>query len=97
LILAALVLLGLDLLDWYRMKAFDPMEAGQVWYAYHRSSLNLAQAVIQRYLHPVVWEPVITWVLTQPAFAVLGIPGVLLAYLSRRPKPRSRQPLFMQH
>jgi hypothetical protein len=97
LILAALILLGLDLLDFYRMKVFDPLAAGELWYSAHRGSLNLAQAVVQRYLHPAIWDPAITWILTQPAFAVVGLPGVLLVVLCQRPRHRPRQPLFMEH
>ena len=97
LLIAALVLFGLDLLDFYRMKSFEPMAAGQVWFRIDVASLNLAQAVVQRYLHPAVWDPVITWILTQPAFAVVGLPGLLLVWLSRSSESRARGPLFRDY
>jgi hypothetical protein len=96
LLLAAVWLLGLDLLDFYRMKSFEPMAAGQVWFRFDVASLNLAQAVVQRYLHPTIWDPGIVWVLTQPAFAVLGVPGLALLLAGRRARPRGRPPLFME-
>ncbi len=97
LLIAALVLLGLDLLDFYRMKSFEPMAAGQVWFRIDVGSLNLAQAVVQRYLHPAVWDPAIAWVLTQPAFAVVGLPGLLLAWLGWPSEPKPRRPLFRDY
>ena len=31
--------------------------AGELWYALDRGSLNFAQAITQRYLHPALWDP----------------------------------------
>jgi hypothetical protein len=97
LLIAALVLLGLDLLDFYRLRSFEPMAAGQVWFRIDAASLNLAQAVVQRYLHPALWDPIITWILTQPAFAVTGLPGLFLAWLGRAAEPKPRGPLFRDY
>jgi len=47
-------------------------------------SLSVTQDVIQRYLFPWLWDPLMTWVLLQPAAAVLGVLGFLLAWLARR-------------
>ena len=61
---------------------------GQLWYEIDRflgtASLNLVQAVVQRYLFPEIWDPAIVWLLLQPAILVLGIPGLLLILLCRR-------------
>ncbi|MBM3572487.1 MAG: hypothetical protein FJX52_09040 [Alphaproteobacteria bacterium] len=97
LVLAAIGLLVLDLLDLYRTGGFEPMAAGQLWYTTHVASLNLMQAVVQRYLHPAIWDPAATWVLTQPACAVLAVPGLLLLWLARPPRARPRQPLFKEY
>ena len=40
-------------------------------------SLNLSQAVIQRYISPWLWDPAIQTVLTAPAWLVLAIIAVL--------------------
>lgn len=45
---------------------------GEVWFSLAPGSLNLAQAVIQRYISPAVWDPGIIWVLAQPAVAITG-------------------------
>lgn len=64
---------------------------GQLWYWLDPGSLNLAQAVIQRYIHPALWDPVITSVLflwASPFFLILGI---ALVWLFRRRGRRSRR------
>ncbi len=49
---------------------------GEVWFAVAPGSLNLTQAVTQRYIAPELWDPGITWVLNQPAVAVFGLLGL---------------------
>ena len=61
---------------------------GEAWYSFSPESLNATQAAVQRYVHPLVWDPVIQWVLVQPAVAVflaLSLIFYLLGY--KRPKP----------
>ncbi len=54
-------------------------------------TLNLAQAVTQRYLSAWLWDPVIQTVLLWPAWPVLGGLGIALLALSRlRRRRRSR-------
>lgn len=62
---------------------------GQAWFDLSPATLGLAQAAIQRYLHPYLWDPVMQWVLIQPSFAVLAALSLafyLLGKLRRRPK-----------
>jgi hypothetical protein len=58
--------------------------AGELWYRLDAGSLNLAQAVTERYLFPWLWNPAAVWVLLQPAIAVLGVLGLLIIFLARR-------------
>ena len=73
-----------DVLVWIDTKHWAPIALGQLWYQLNRSSLNLIQAVIQRYIHPFLWDPIIVSVLLSWAFAVLMILGALLLVLFRR-------------
>ncbi len=59
---------------------------GATWYALDPISLTTAQAAVQRYLFPFIWDPMIQWVLLQPTFAVFLVLS-LLFYLAgyRRP------------
>ena len=64
---------------------------GEIWYEIDAASLNFAQAVVQRYLWPFLWEPVITSVLLLPGWAAFGAPGLVLAWVCRRRRRRRRR------
>lgn len=64
---------------------------GEIWFKLDSQSLNGAQAGIQRYVSPYLWEPVITTVLLWPAWAVFGAPAVILIQLFRARRRRFRQ------
>ena len=61
--------------------SYRVIAAGELWFRLNPSSLNLAQAVTQRYLHPDLWNPMIISILQWPAWSILGAPGALLAIL----------------
>jgi hypothetical protein len=73
-----------DGLVWIDTKHWAPIALGQLWYELNRSSLNLVQAVVQRYIHPFLWDPIIVSILLSWAFAVLIILGALLLFVFRR-------------
>ena len=66
---------------WAETGRFIPLALGQMWFDRDPSSLNLAQAVIERYVWPPLWDPVILTVLRWPAWAVLGLPALILLIL----------------
>src|ERR1700740_2284912 len=73
-----------DVLVWIDTMHWAPLALGQLWYDLNRSSLNLVQAVTQRYIHPFLWDPIIVSILVSWAFAVLMVLGVLLIVLFRK-------------
>lgn len=88
LIALALAALGYEIWAALQAGAYRTIAAGELWFTLDRGSLNLSQAVIQRYVHPWLWEPAIVTLLQWPAWALLGAPGavlVLLCSLRRRP------------
>jgi len=87
--LAGAAVLVRDGLVWINTKHWAPIALGQLWYQLDRSSLNLVQAVIQRYIHPFLWDPIIVTILLSWAFAVLMILGVLLLAVFRKRVRRS--------
>ena len=88
LLAVALVALGADIVGSLAARSLDVTPLGQHWFELHRASLGLAQAVIQRYVLPELWDPVIQTVLLWPTWAVFGVVGAVLAYLCRRRRRR---------
>jgi hypothetical protein len=86
--LAGAAVLVRDFLVWVDTKSWAPIALGQLWYQLNRSSLNLAQAIIQRYIHPFLWDPIIVSILLCWAFAVLMVLGLLILVIFGR---RSRE------
>lgn len=78
LLLAALVAAGAELIGSLQAGTWTPITAGEVWFKTHLYSLNLAQAIIQRYIHPAIWDPGIVTVLLWPAWLVALVPAVVL-------------------
>jgi hypothetical protein len=82
-LLAGGAVLVRDLLVWIDTKNWAPIALGKLWYDLSRSSLNLVQAVVQRYIHPFLWDPIIVSILLSWAFAVLMVLGALLLVVFR--------------
>ncbi len=93
-ILAALAAAGVEVVQWISSGTYKPVTLGGVWYMIHRASLNASQAGIQRYVAPWLWDPIITWILVQPAWAITGPPGAVLLWLGRPRKKRRRRAFF---
>ena len=65
-------------------EGWHPMALGELWYGIDAASLNAAQAGIQRYVAPWLWEPGIVTILRWPGWLVFGVPGILAAILCRK-------------
>lgn len=88
----AIAILAADIYAWIDTGIFAFAATGELWFTLHSGSLNLLQAITQRYIFPALWDPIIVTVLLWPAFVVLGVPGLILSYACRRrpllrPKP----------
>ena len=69
-------------------KIWAPTALGQLWYELNRSSLNITQAITQRYIHPFLWDPIIVSILLCWAFAVLMTLGLLILVIFGRRRER---------
>ena len=78
LVFLALAALGYEILLAISGGTWRMIAAGELWYALDPGSLNFAQAITQRYLHPALWDPILQSVLTWPAWSLLGGPGIAL-------------------
>ena len=92
-----LVLLALGAIVYEVMAAMNSTSGwrmialGEIWFRAHPESLNGAQAGIQRYVTPWLWQPVIATILQWPGWLVFGIPGVLAVVICR--DRRSHRPM----
>jgi hypothetical protein len=73
-----LAALGYEVLLALQTGSYRMLAAGELWYALDRGSLNLVQAVIQRHVHPALWDPLLASILMWPAWSLLGGPGAFL-------------------
>lgn len=83
LLAGAAVALGADVVASVQAGAVVTNPAGAIWYKCAPDSLNLVQAVVQRYIHPALWDKAIFPLLTLPAWVGLGLLGVLLVLLGQ--------------
>ena len=65
--------------------------AGEVWFRIDTGSLNLVQAVVERYIWPPLWDPAISSLLHVPAIVLFAVPGLLLVLLNHLRLPRKRR------
>lgn len=79
--IAALGIAGYELATYLRTSRYEAVTAGQLWFGLHVSSLNLVQAVTQRYIHPGLWNPLLVSLLRWPLWSLLGGTGVMLMNL----------------
>jgi hypothetical protein len=90
-LLAGVAAFGRDLLRSFDAGgAFRLSALGELWYALDPGSLNLAQAVVQRYLWAPLWDPGLITLLLWPAAFVLGGLGLVLLVLGRLGRARRR-------
>ena len=88
LVLVALAAVGYDLFRWYDTGSYSMAALGVVWFEIDAASLNGAQAAIQRYVSPWLWEAVITEYLRWPAWTAFALPGLALVLVCRRRRRR---------
>ena len=66
---------------------------GAVWFQVHSDSLNLTQAITQRYILPVLWDPVaitiLNWPLWLAILVVVLTPAILGGLLVALFRPRA--------
>jgi hypothetical protein len=61
------------------------MPLAEAWVAVHPQSADWLKATVERDLPAWVWDPLLVYVLFAPLWAVLGVLGLLLIFIGRRP------------
>ncbi|WP_343564297.1 hypothetical protein [Kiloniella sp. b19] len=82
-LLLAAASLAFDGISFLQGQPFHLSLFGELWFRIHPFSLNLSQAVVERYITPSLWDGIITPVLLFPFVAVFGIFGSILYMLGR--------------
>ncbi len=82
LLLIAAALLGLALLGETQPGETRFIALGALWFWLSPGSLNLVQAVTERYLSVALWDHLFFPLVQQPAVVVFGLAGVLLGVVS---------------
>ena len=77
-LISALLVLGADLAAAGRGADVEIMPLGALWYSLNPASLNLVQAVVERYIWEPLWDPILLSVLQVPAALVFGVLGLVL-------------------
>ena len=63
---------------------------GELWFRLAPASLNLTQAVVQRYVHPALWDGVLLPLLLQPTVLVATVLALIFAGLAWLVRPRAQ-------
>ncbi|HLW28622.1 MAG TPA: hypothetical protein VKY54_12880 [Kiloniellales bacterium] len=86
LLAAALLLLLLDLWRWRsgETENLSLRPLGEIWFSLDPGSLNLVQAVIERYLLAFLWDPLLLTLLTWAAAPILAALGIFFLWLGAR-------------
>lgn len=58
------------------------------WIAVSPETLGVAQTFVIEKLHPLVWDPVVVFILNQPGFAVFAVLAFLLYSVGHKPARR---------
>lgn len=100
-LIVAAIAAGVEFVGFARNAHWTGVSAGQLWLNLHPASLDGVHALVQRYVSPALWDPVMVWLLRQPAWAVTVVPGLGLLWLDlglalgaprTRGRARSRAP-----
>ncbi len=83
LLLAAVGIMGRELYLLAHTGKMKLLSWGEFWYSLHPASLNLYQAVVERYISQQFWDNVLAPLLLFDAFLVFAVPGAVLVALPR--------------
>ena len=84
----AIVALAYDGTKSYAEGVLSMTRLGQHWFNFSPNSLGSLQILLERNVHPLLWDPVMVNILLAPAWLVLGTIGILL-YMAGRRRPQT--------
>ena len=87
---AAAIIFGGDALQIIASGTFGLRSLGEILHDLNPDMLNLMQAVIQRYIHPTIWDPGVVTILLWPAAPTFLALAIILLISFRKKEPRRR-------
>ena len=81
LLLACFLSFLYDIFRWFQSGS-DFLRLGEFWYFIHASSLNLVQAIIQRYIWAPLWDNFFVFILILPVWVFMSFILMLLIYFT---------------
>lgn len=76
----ALVSFVVDATKSIAISSWTSTPLGLIWFGLSPDTLNASQAVIQRYVSPLLWDPVIQNILLMPAWLIFGPIGLIMLW-----------------
>lgn len=83
-IVIAILALGHDAQLTFAAAEPDYKPIGAYWYELHRGSYNGLQVLLERYVWPPLWDPVMLTIIQWPVWVVAGPIGILLFIFGRK-------------
>jgi hypothetical protein len=83
LLICAFVAAAAEMAAQARMGSFGFISAYNTVYALYPGKLILAEIMVEKYAHPLVWDIMVRTILVLPGWMILGVPGALIAWRSR--------------
>ena len=84
----ALIAAVLDLTRSIAASALVMTPAGAMWGSFSPGSLDALADAARTYIHPYVWEPVLTSILSLPAFLLLWLIAMVLLWMGQKRQDR---------
>ena len=84
----ALMAAGGEIVRSLELGTWQPIALGWLWFSIDSGSLNSSQAVVERYLHPLVWDPIVVWILKKPGWLIFAAISAVCFLVFRKRRPR---------
>ncbi len=88
LLATAMILLVIDGTRMLASGALFVTSLGGTWDGFFPGTIEAAQTYVETSAHPLLWDPLITTLLSWPGWAVFGGLGIAFALLGRTPNRR---------
>ena len=83
LLAAAFVAAAAEMAAQAQLGSYGVISAYSTLYTLLPGKFIVTQILVEKHLHPLVWDPIIRSILVLPGWLILGVPGAILAWRNR--------------